>query len=114
MVPPPSFRSLAVQGDSGASIVLCEAGDVSDVFVCVEFQVFFLSCKTRACFAPRAPLIAVPEKEQRLLFEHFSPCADLSNQANATHLDGDGSYFLPLLSQIAVGPSVLSSDVGQR
>ena len=72
LLPPPSCRGLYVQGGSVAIFVPGVAGDVGDVFVCGEFQSFFLGCSPRACFAPRAPHIAVSEEESRLLIEHFS------------------------------------------
>ena len=71
MSPSPSCRGLNMQGDTGAKIVQGVAGDVGDVFVCGEFQSFFSGCTKRACFAPRAPHIAVSEEESRLLIEHF-------------------------------------------
>ena len=73
LLPPPSCRGLYVQGGSGAIIVPGVAGDVGNVFVCGEFQSFFLGCcRQRACFAPRAPHIAVSEEESRLFIELFS------------------------------------------
>ena len=79
MLPPPSCRGLYVQGGRGAIHVVGVAGDVGDVFVCGEFQSFFLRWfSTIACFAPRAPHIAVSEEESRLLIELFFHLARIS------------------------------------
>ena len=75
LLPPPSCRGLYVQGASPAIIVWEVAGDVGDVFVCGEFQSFFLGCPLklrRACVAPSAPTNAVSEEESRFLIELFS------------------------------------------
>ena len=63
LLPPPSCRGLYVQGGSVAIMVPGVAGDVGDVFVCGEFQSFFVEYIIKAYFAPSAPHITVSEEQ---------------------------------------------------